>query len=207
MPLIANGVDLRRYAHDVGADEPPSGPLTIVFVGRHEERKGLVVLLEAFERLRKDAASQQVRHARLNVVGDGPATVQLKERFGSDDAISWLGAVDDAEKARELASADVFVAPSLRGESFGVVLLEAMAAGTAVIASDLPGYRLAAGDAARFVPPGDAPTLATALEAVLEDAHERARLRGLATERVRGFSLDAIAEQYMELYEALIGVA
>jgi phosphatidylinositol alpha-mannosyltransferase len=85
-----------------------------------------------------------------------------------------------------------------------VVLLEAMAAGAPVIASDLPGYRLAAGEAARFVPAGDAPALATVLEAVLADTRERERLRGLARERVRGFSLDAVAEQYVQLYESVI---
>jgi phosphatidylinositol alpha-mannosyltransferase len=212
IPVIPNGVDLQRYAGDLNVHAGAAagdlsgdrGPLTIVFVGRHEERKGLVVLLEAFERMCKDAASPQVRQARLHVVGDGPATVQLKERFGAEGSISWLGAVDDAEKARQLARADVFVAPSLRGESFGVVLLEAMAAGAPVIASDLPGYRLAAGEAARFVPAGDAPALATVLEAVLADTRERERLRGLARERVRGFSLDAVAEQYVQLYESVI---
>lgn len=202
--VIPNGVDLQRYAGGAGVDSMPA-PLTIVFVGRHEERKGLVVLLEAFERLKKDATSSDVRSARLNVVGDGPATTQLKERFGGDDAVVWLGAVDDEEKARLLACADVFVAPSVRGESFGVVLLEAMAAGTPVIASDLPGYRLAAGEAALFVPPADAPALAAELEVVLADSSERERLRGLAEKRVRGFSLDAIAEQYVALYESLTG--
>jgi phosphatidyl-myo-inositol alpha-mannosyltransferase len=219
IPVIPNGVDLHQYVGRLrplnGAEavvaspdvsvEPPSAPLTIVFVGRHEERKGLVVLLEAFERLRREATSAGLRGARLNVVGEGPATIRLKERFGADDAVNWLGAVDDAEKARQLASADVFVAPSLHGESFGVVLLEAMAAGTPVIASDLPGYRLAAGEAARFVPPGDATALATGLVAVLGDAGERDRLRALAAERVSAYSMEEIAGRYVKRYEALIG--
>jgi phosphatidylinositol alpha-mannosyltransferase len=219
IPVIPNGVDLHQYVGRLGqldavepvvaapdlTVEPPSASLTIVFVGRHEERKGLVVLLEAFERLRREATHAGLRGARLNVVGDGPATIRLKERFARDDAVNWLGAVDDPEKARQLASADVFVAPSLHGESFGVVLLEAMAAGTPVIASDLPGYRLAAGEAARFVPPGDATALAAGLVAVLGDAGERDRLRALAAERVRAYSMEEIAGRYMKLYEALIG--
>jgi phosphatidyl-myo-inositol alpha-mannosyltransferase len=219
MPVIPNGVDLHLYAPSlqrlIGAGPSTASPgtagrslvepLTIVFVGRHEERKGLVVLLEAFERLRRDATTPELSQARLDVVGDGPATAELKERFGGHGAISWLGAVDDLEKARRLASADVFVAPSLRGESFGVVLLEAMAAGTAVIASDLPGYRLAAGEAARFVPAGDAPALASALGAVLRDPDERERLRALAAERVRGYSFEAVVTRYLEVYESLVG--
>jgi phosphatidylinositol alpha-mannosyltransferase len=104
-----------------------------------------------------------------------------------------------------LGTTDVFVAPSLRGESFGVVLLEAMAAGAPVIASDLPGYRLAAGGAARLVPVGDPVALAEAVAGVLGDGGERERLVGLAGERVAGFSLDSIAERYGRLYARLAG--
>jgi phosphatidylinositol alpha-mannosyltransferase len=199
--IIPNGVDLRRFV-TLRSSRPPSDP-TVLFVGRHEERKGLVVLLEAFERLRKDGNSRGAsRLPRLLVVGEGPETTALRQRFGGG-SIEWLGAVDDAEKARLLGTADVFVAPSIRGESFGVVLLEAMAAGAPVIASDLPGYRLAAGRAARLVPVGDAPALAEALAAVLGDAGERERLVGLAGERVTGFALDSIAERYRRLYASL----
>lgn len=215
MPVIPNGVDLQKYLHTmtlVTAAESgaaparaPSEPLTIAFVGRHEERKGLVVLLEAFERLRLDSTSPSLRAVRLEIIGAGPATTQLKARFGGDEAIVWLGVVDDLEKARRLASADVFVAPSLGGESFGVVLLEAMAAGTPVIASDLPGYRMAAGDAACFVPVGDAVALASQLGALLADPHERARLAALARERVKEYSFETIAERYVSMYASLAG--
>jgi phosphatidylinositol alpha-mannosyltransferase len=215
--VIPNGVDVRRFldmrtdgSTSAGPSDKPS-PLTILFVGRHEERKGLVVLLEAFELLRqRTRVDREVGGAgqppapRLLVVGEGPETTELKERFADLADVEWLGAVDDGEKARLLGSSDVFVAPSVRGESFGVVLLEAMAAGAPVIASDLPGYRLAAGKAARLVPVGDARALAEALAALLGDSHERARLVGLAEERVKGYSLDVIAEQYRQLYASLV---
>ena len=99
---------------------------------------------------------------RLWVAGDGPDTATLKARFAGDVRIEWLGRVTDAEKAARMQGADVFCAPSLRGESFGVVLLEAMAARTPVVASDLPGYRnVAIADRdALLVPPGDATALA-----------------------------------------------
>ncbi len=202
--VIPNAVDLRHFenvrqtcAHD------RADPLRIVFVGRHEERKGLVVLLEAF-RLLGNPGLCPGRPCRLLVVGAGPETGRLTERYGADDAIEWLGPVDDVKKARLLGRADVFVAPSTGGESFGVVLLEAMAAGATVIASDLPGYRLAAGDAAVLVPAGDAGALAGALASLLGDRRERERLAGLGGERVRGFSMDAIAERYQQLYASLL---
>jgi phosphatidylinositol alpha-mannosyltransferase len=210
--VIPNAVDLRHFENlrPTTADGSPTpdsdgraDPLRIVFVGRHEERKGLVVLLEAFRLLRAPGFGP-AQPCRLLVVGAGPETGRLIERYGADDSVEWLGAVDDAEKARLLGRADVFVAPSIRGESFGVVLLEAMAAGAPVIASDLPGYRLAAGDAAVLVPAGDAGALAGALASVLGDRSERERLAGLGGERVRGFSMDAIAERYQQLYASLL---
>jgi phosphatidylinositol alpha-mannosyltransferase len=201
--IIPNGVDLRRFV--TLRSSRPSTDQTVLFVGRHEERKGLVVLLEAFEILRRYGDHKSAPGLpRLLVVGEGPETTTLRQRFGSD-GIEWLGAVADPEKARLLGTTDVFVAPSLRGESFGVVLLEAMAAGAPVIASDLPGYRLAAGGAARLVPVGDPVALAEAVAGVLGDGGERERLVGLAGERVAGFSLDSIAERYGRLYARLAG--
>src|SRR5207244_511825 len=100
--------------------------------GRHEERKGLAVLLDAMAQLPADI--------RLWVASDGPQTAELQARTAGDERVEWLGRISDTEKAQRLRGADVFCAPSLHGESFGVVLLEAMAAGTALVASDLPGY-------------------------------------------------------------------
>jgi phosphatidylinositol alpha-mannosyltransferase len=225
IPVIPNGVDPRRFAlvaespdAEASDTEPPDeevrhgqpgtgepAPLSILFVGRHEERKGLAVLLKAVEILRaSDTAEDTVRAARLQIVGDGPQTLELRSGFTTLTGTEWLGAVDDDAKEQLLRSADVFVAPSLRGESFGVVLLEAMAAGTPVIASDLPGYRLAAGEAVRWVPAGDAATLAGALADVLAEPAERERLAGLGDERVAAYSLDSIARRYLDVYAGIL---
>ncbi len=206
--VIPNGVDVQQFPDLRTPDRTKGGTartsrLVIVFVGRHEERKGLVVLLEAFELLRQGAGCDKSDVYRLLVVGEGPETAGLRARFGHDDAVEWLGPVDDIEKARLLGTADVFVAPSIGGESFGVVLLEAMAAGAPVIASDLPGYRLAAGEAARLLPVGDARALAATLALVLGDARERARMTAAAKERVQAYSMDVIAERYRHLYASL----
>ena len=192
--LIANGVELGRLA---SVDPWPTIGPTVAFVGRHEPRKGLDVLLEAFALLPPST--------RLWVMGDGPDRRRLESRFGSQPRIEWLGSVGDEERAARLAGADVFVAPSRGGESFGVVLLEAMAAGTAVVASDLPGYRIATAGAARLVPPGRPVPLAEAVASLLTDETEREALRRKGRARAAECDLGAVADAYRETYARLSG--
>jgi phosphatidylinositol alpha-mannosyltransferase len=169
----------------------------VFFVGRHEPRKGLDVLLEAFPLLPNDV--------RLWVAGDGPQTADLRAQH-KDPRIEWLGRIDDAEKAARLRGADVFCAPSLRGESFGVVLLEGMAAQTPVVASDLPGYRNVArsGKDAILVPPGDRQALADALRGVLDDSRCAESLVTSGQQRAEEFSMGNLARRYTELYRTLV---
>lgn len=196
--ILANAVDLTRAAAAREAPAEREGP-TAVFVGRHEPRKGLDVLLEAFAQL-------ALPGARLWVIGDGPMRRDLEARHGGA-AVTFLGRLDDAAAARAVAGADVLVAPSRGGESFGVVLLEAMAAGTAVLASDLPGYRLAGGDAARYVPAGDPASLAGALGALLAEPARRAELVAAGEVRARAHGFEALAAAYRERYEAVLPAA
>ncbi len=192
--LVPNGVDCARFRH--ARPWPTSGP-TALFVGRHERRKGLGVLL---------AASRQLpAAARLWVLGSGPETAELRRRYGSDPRIEWCGQVGDDELARRVAGADVLVAPALGGESFGVVLLEAMAAGTAVLASDIPGYRDAAGGAARLTRPGDPDELARALGELLVDRDARASLVAAGRERAGACAMSSVADQYLERYAVVRG--
>ncbi len=193
--VVWNGIDPRRF--ELAEPSPTSGP-TVLFVGRHEQRKGLAVLIDAFDRLGPDV--------RLWVIGEGPETDRLRARTLGDPRVEWLGMVNDTEKMRRLAGADVFCAPSLGGESFGVVLLEAMAAGTPVVASDLAGYRNVVRperDALMF-PPGDATALADALRRVLSDDEQRRRLIISGQERAERFSLDGLAARYLEMYEEVL---
>ncbi len=144
--LLFNGVDLDRYRTTPRSS--PDGP-TIFFCGRHEPRKGLDVLLEAMAVCRPTS--------RCWVASDGPDTDRLRSLHAGDPRIQWLGRLTDDDKIARLRGATMFCAPSLRGESFGVVLLEAMAAGTPIVASDLPGYlNVARPDLdAEIVPAGD----------------------------------------------------
>lgn len=193
--LAFNGVELARYRW--GAATPASEP-TILFIGRHESRKGLGVLL--------DALNQLGGSVRLWVAGDGPETAALRSRCAGDPRVEWLGTITDTEKAARFRGADVFCAPSLRGESFGVVLLEAMAAGTAVVASDLPGYRNVArpGHAALLVPPGDPVALAAALRGVLDRPERCAELVAAGLQRAEHFSMARLADFYLECYEKVV---
>ncbi len=165
--IVFNGVEVDRY-QDV---EPwPSDRPTVLFLGRHEERKGLHGLLEAAADLDQVTGAGHRRRAgrpRLWIAGDGPQTNALRQHHPDSADIEWLGVLSEEEKIRRLVAADVLCAPSLGGESFGMVLLEGMAARTVVVASDIDGYRAAAGRLAVLVPPGDAQALSVALNGVL----------------------------------------
>ena len=175
----------------------PSERPAIFFVGRHEPRKGLATLLDAFAGLDTDAV--------LWVAGTGPQTAALRAR--GDRGVEWLGTISEEEKARRLRGATVACFPSM-GESFGVVLLEAMAAGAAVVASDLTGYR----DVARserealLVPVGDAVSVRAALERLLGDATMRTALVEAGHRRAEEFGMQALAQEFLERYETAIRV-
>lgn len=188
---LFNGIELDRFSK--AAPYPTDGP-TILFLGRHEERKGLAVLLEAMAHLPAGV--------RLWVASDGPQTAELQQRF-PDPRVEWLGRISDEERAERLRGATVACFPSLGGESFGVVLLEAMAAQTPIVASNLPGYGnvAKAGVHAELVPPGDAPALAAGLRSVLEDGSKAARLIAAGEQRATEFAMDRLAELYTDLYE------
>lgn len=188
--VLFNGVDVARFASAAPAS---SDVPAVLFLGRHEARKGLGVLLEAFSRLSPPAV--------LWISGAGPETAALRARYPESKRVRWLGVVSDDEVAGRLAGASVLCAPSLGGESFGMVLLEAMAAGAAVVASDIPGYRQAAGGHAVLVPPGDPVALADALERSLAAPPDAAAaLRRQASAHAAEWSMDRLAAHYVEAY-------
>ncbi|MSW77563.1 MAG: glycosyltransferase [Actinobacteria bacterium] len=191
---LFNGVELDVYRESV--EYHTTGP-TIFFCGRHEERKGLDVLL--------DAMAQMGPEVTLWVASSGPDTERLRARTAADQRIVWLGRISDEEKVARLKGAHVFCAPSLHGESFGVVLIEAMAASTCIVASSLGGYRNVATDDvdSLLVPPGDAAALAAALQRVLADDQLVARLTAAGDRRADDFSMSALAERYAEIYRML----
>lgn len=192
--VLFNGVELE----DIRAAEPwPTEGPTVFFCGRHEERKGLDVLLTAMAQLGPEVT--------LWIASNGPDTTRLQARTRGDARIQWLGRLSDEEKFRRLRGAHVFCAPSLRGESFGVVLIEAMAANTCIVASSLDGYRNVATDDvdSLLVPPGDATALAGALQRALNDPALAGRLVTAGAGRADDFSMVALAGHYQRIYRAL----
>lgn len=189
--VLFNGVELQEYRAAV--PWPTEGP-TIFFCGRHEERKGLDVLIAAMERMGPEV--------RLWIASNGPDTERLQSATGGDARIQWLGRLSDEEKISRLKGAHAFCAPSLRGESFGVVLIEAMAAGTCIVASSLDGYRnVATHDRdALLVEPGDPEALANALRLALTDRPLVDRLTAAGATRANDFSMDTLASRYAAIY-------
>lgn len=194
--VLFNGIEAARFRE---AEPWPSEGPTILFLGRHEERKGLEVLLRALPALPDDV--------RIWVAGIGPQTDELKARY-PDPRISWLGRIEDDERDRRMRGASVFCAPSLGGESFGIILLEAMAAGTPVVASSIPGYAKVArtpdGDAAALVEPGNHQELADTVRAVLTDDGLRNELVDRGHERSDEFDLERLCGTYLEIYRSLL---
>ena len=195
--VLFNGVDMHRFESAPPHRDPEGRPAGL-FLGRHEPRKGLHVLLDAFATLQRPAV--------LWVAGDGPATEVQRRRHPASDRVRWLGLLSEDEVASRLAGADVLCAPSLQGESFGMVLLEGMAAGCTVVASDIEGYRKAAGGHASLVPPGDAGALARALDGALDAATgpSAAAARKAATEYARAWSMETLARRYLDVYTRAI---
>jgi phosphatidylinositol alpha-mannosyltransferase len=204
--VIPNGVDVARFA---GAEPLPGYPRrggTLGFVGRYEEpRKGMQVLLAALERL---VATRP--ELRLVVAGRGDAESFLGELPDPVAArIELLGQISDADKARLLRSVDIYIAPNTGSESFGVILLEAMAAGTPIIASDLEAFRrvLDGGRAGRLVPPGDADALAAAIDELLDDPARRTASVEAAARTVAAYDWSVVARAVLRVYELAIAGA
>ena len=196
--IVPNGVDVAAFAH---ADPWPTARPAIFFVGRHEPRKGLRVLLDAVAALDGEAV--------LWVAGEGPETAALHGLGRRGASVEWLGVVSESEKARRLRGATIACFPSIEGESFGVVLLEAMAAGTAIAASDLTGYRHVArdGSEALLVRPGDAHALTEALARLLQEPTLREGLVARGRDRAAQFTFAGLAAAFLERYEVAIRTA
>jgi phosphatidyl-myo-inositol alpha-mannosyltransferase len=196
--VIPNGVDLRRA---VGEPKPHNERLELLFVGRAEERKGLPVLMRAFEALRGAGVE-----ARLTVAG--ASHEEVAPLLLDTEGVQVAGRVSEEEKWRLLHQADLLCAPSLGGESFGIVLLEALASGTPVVCSDIPGYRDVVRDdvEGRLVAPGDPAALGEAIRALVLRPGHRAELAVAARERAERFAWPHVAEEVEQAYEDALAI-
>jgi phosphatidylinositol alpha-mannosyltransferase len=200
---IPNGVDVASYASAPVLEGYPRPGKTVLFLGRfNEPRKGMTVLLRALPAVVKRFPELQVL-----IVGRGDEAALRADAGTLDNHLRFLGQVDDAEKASALRSADLYCAPHTGGESFGIVLVEAMAAGTPVVASDLDAFRrvLLDGAAGRLVPIDDADALAESIIALLSDDEQRANYVKTASAAVRRYDWSVVAHQIMRVYETVAG--
>lgn len=199
--LIPNGVSVDRFAGAAPLPGRPSAP-TVVFLGRLDEpRKGLAVLLGALP-----ALVQRVPDVRLLVAGPGdPSDLMAAVPQPLHDRVELLGLVSEADKPSVYASGDVYVAPNTHGESFGIVLAEAMATGTPVLASDLEAFRrvLQDGRAGALFPNGDSAALAAALADLLQDPARRAALAAAGSQAVRAYDWSTVTASVVEVYETV----
>jgi phosphatidylinositol alpha-mannosyltransferase len=197
--IIPNGVDLDRFADAEPFEELRDGTVNILFVGRFEERKGLIHLLRAYHRLRK-------RHvdARLLVIGSGPKAREYRRYVGLRGVrdVEFLGRVSDDDKARYFASADIFCAPATGQESFGIVLLEAMAAGIPIVASDIHGYKnvVQRGVQGLLVEPRNHRALAAGLYRLATDSDLRHRMGEEGRARAPEYSWERVTERIVDFY-------
>ena len=196
--------DLRRFAPPSAAPGPsPDGLLNILFVGRLEPRKGAIVLLRAFQRLKAEGLP-----ARLTIAGGGEQEETLR-RFVADNAVAdvvFAGRFTDEEAPDWYAGCDVFCAPSLYGESFGIVLAEAMTSGKPVVAAANRGYRtVMTGSAARFlVPPGDVDALYLSLRDLLDNPALRRGMGEANRRQAAQYDCRVLAPRLVSVYEDAI---
>lgn len=185
--VIPNGIHIASYG---GGEKSPN---RVVFLGRDDERKGLQILIDAWP-----SVLEFVPDAELVVIGatrDDPVA-----------SVTYLGRVDDADKRAELAAAEIFCAPNLGGESFGIVVAEGMASGCAVVASAIPAFVDVLDGSGMLTPPGDVSRLAETLVSLLTNSHLMREKQRLALAAVARFDGSAVACQYVNAYEDAIAL-
>lgn len=197
--IIPNGIDLNKYKT---LKKPKSAKQkTILFIGRLERRKGVSCLIQAFALL-----AEKDPDVHLIIAGDGPDREKLEYMVADLDLdnVTFTGYITDEEKLKLLHEADLFCAPALFGESFGIVLLEAMACGLVTVAGNNPGYASVLTDigSLSLVNPKDSDEFARRLDVMLHDEELRKLWRKWAAEQIGQYSYTRIVDQYLEVYEA-----
>lgn len=205
--IIPNGIDLARFSDPSLAPigRFSDGKLNILFVGRLEKRKGFRHLLAAFARVKKAVPETRLIVAGAYEKADKEAFVLYARRHKLRD-VRFVGFISEEDLPRYYRTCDVFCAPSIGFESFGLVLLEAMAAGRPIVASDIAGYRTVVrnGEEGLLVPPGDEGALATALIALLRDPVLRQRMGERGQARASAYSWDGVAQRILDFYVELL---
>ena len=200
--VIPNGVDVERFAHAQPIARWQDGTPNILFLGRLEDRKGVMYALKGYRELR-----QAGRRCRLLLVGSGPMERDVRRYLATRRlrGVELIGRVSDDDKARYFATADVYVGPATGQESFGIVLLEAMAAGAPIVCSDIHGYKgvVRRDREAILVPPKDHRALAAGIATLLDDPALRREMGDSGRQRAEQFSWERITAK-VDAYYAFV---
>ncbi len=195
--IIPNGIDLSKYQPSDGSSRKPH---LILYVGRLEKRKGVKFLLQAFRRLR-----QNRQDIRLVIAGDGPDRNKLEQfvRENKIPDVQFLGVISERRKISLLHQARLFCSPALYGESFGIVLLEAMASNTVLVAGDNAGYHEVMRDqgAISLINPKATEEFARRMAFLIDDETVRRNWRQWAKDYIRQFDYEAVLDRYEKLYQ------
>ena len=199
--IIPNGIDVERFSPDVPPiEEFCDGKQNILFLGRLERRKGAIYLIKAYQQVK-----QEIPNSRLIIAGPGTRLRKPYEKWiknqGLEDVV-FVGYVSEADKPRYYKTADVYCSPATSRESFGIVLLEAMAVGTPVVASNIDGYNsvITHGEDGLLVPPRDTENLARTLISVLSDETLRQKLAARARLTAEEYSWERVAKKVCDYY-------
>lgn len=203
--IIPNGIDIDRFSNALPFPNLLDDKLNILFVGRLEKRKGLKYLVRAFAKVKRE-----MPNTRLLIVGpDGGLRSGYQKTIAKNDIpdVHFLDYVSHEDLPRYYKSADVFCAPATGQESFGIVLLEAMAAGKPVIASDIDGYSQVVNHTKEglLVPPKDENSLAMSIVHLLADKEMRNHMGAIGEESAKAYSWTVVAERISSYYERLLG--
>ncbi len=197
--IVQNGIDLKKFSRRKEKSNL-NKPIDILYIGRLESRKGLKYLLKAFSLIESENPNY-----RLTIAGDGPDRDKLIEQaeFENIKNINFVGYISDSEKIRLLSEADLFCSPAVYGESFGIVLLEAMASGCVLVAGNNPGYESVMDGLGQIsiINPKDTKEFARRLKVMATNKAIRKCWRGWAQERVKKNDYDIIVSQYEEIYK------
>jgi len=199
--IIPNGIDLEKYRKSTARKK--KGPKTLLYIGRLEGRKGVKYLLQAYQLL-----TQEIDDVQLIIAGDGPDREKL-ELLAEDlklPNVTFLGYISEELKLKLLAEADIYCSPAIYGESFGIVLLEAMATDTVIVAGNNSGYSDVMQElgAVSIVNPHDAVEFARRLKLLLENEALRTLWKDWAAEYVQQYNWPAVVDHYEALYEEAI---
>lgn len=205
LTIVPNGVEFEQYRPPLNRplERYRDGLLNILYLGRLEERKGVFYLLQAYRRLRAERSD-----VRLLLVGDGHLRSEVEQyiRENSLPQVEMLGAVDEETKRRLYASCDIYCSPAVAGESFGIVLLEAMACGKPAVGAANSGYRwVLKGEGKQLlVPPRDVEALAQKLRELMDNPELRERLGRWGVQEASQYDWGKVASQIVEVYREAV---